>query len=344
MNIIHNYGSLLYKKMENKWLALFLFINLIFAGCSYMQEKFGAKEEMNHITTEINETGEISFPDFDPNPPILLAEDWKTPQPLPAPIDGERDELAPFITLAGDELYFFYTADISVTEAKRALDGISGIYYSKKVIGVWSTPEKLKLGDENALNSCVYTDGKTLWFCSKREGNYGEGDYYTASFVDGEWRDWQNAGEQLNRTYDVDEIHLSADQSTMIFSAFLPNGFGYLDLWQIRREGEGWSQPENLENVINGPDMETYPYLSEDGKELWFTSSSRAGYPGYAIFRSIWQDGAWGEPQEILSNDVSEVSIDRQGNLYFTHFLYDENDELLGSKIYVAYKKTSTVP
>jgi hypothetical protein len=30
--------------------------------------------------------------------------------------------------------------------------------------------------------------------------------------------------------------------------------------------------------------------------------------------------------------------------LYFTHFLYDENGELLGSKIYVAFKKTGNSP
>lgn len=329
--------------MSNKWPVFFLIINCIFVGCSHTQGNNGVKET-NQIIIETNETDRINFSEFDPTPSILLVGGWETPQALPYPIDTEGDELAPFITLAGDELYYFYTPDLSISENKQALDGISDTYYSKQVNGVWSTPEKLELGGENALDGCIYTDGQMLWFCSKREGNYGESDLYIASFMDGAWRDWQNAGEQLNVTDDVGEMHLSADQNTMIFSAFLPNGFGYLDLWQIHREGEGWSQPENLGNVVNDTDMETYPFLSEDGKELWFTSSSRAGYPGYAIFRSIWQDGAWGEPQEILSNNVSEVSIDQEGNLYFAHFLYNENDELLGSKIYVAFKKSSANP
>ena len=287
-----------------------------------------------------NPTSEI-----DPTPPIMHGTGWEVSEALPAPIDGEGNELEPFITLAGDELYFFYTPDFSVSEAKRALDGVSGIYYSKKVNGAWSIPERLELGGDNALNGCVYTDGQTLWFCSIREGNYNpKGDYYTAYFLNGSWSNWQNAGELLNRILDIEEIHLSTDQSTMIFSAFLPGSYGYADLWQIHREGESWSQPENLGNIINSTEEETFPYLSEDGTQVWFTSSSRLGYPGYAIFRSIWQNGAWGEPQEIISNYVSEVSIDLQGNLYFTHFLYDENGELLGSKIYVAYKETNSVP
>lgn len=275
----------------------------------------------------------------DGNPIILHSNDWGTPQPLPDPIDKEGNELEPFITLAGDELYFLFTPDYSISEAKRALDGVSGIYYSKKVNGIWSAPERLELGEDNVLNGCVYTNGKILWFCSLREGNYNpRGDYYTANFVNGGWSNWQNAGEFLNRILDIEEIHLSTDQNIMIFSAVLPGSYGYADLWQIHREGENWSQPENLGNIINSPEEETFPYLSEDGSELWFTSSSRLGYPGYAIFRSIWQDGVWGEPQEIISNNVSEVSIDRAGNFYFAHYFYDEEGKILGSKIYVAYK------
>ena len=274
----------------------------------------------------------------DRNPIILHSSDWGTPQPLPAPIDMDGDELAPFITLAGDELYFYYTPDISISEAKQALDGISGIYYSGQVDGVWSEPEMLDLGDEYALNGCVYINGQTLWFCSRRDGNYGDVDLYTASRVDGVWQDLQNAGEQLNVDYDAGEVSFSADQNTMLFSVSRYGGLGFTDLWQTQRVGEGWSEPVNLGNVINSIEIECFPYLSEDGTQLWFTSPSKMGYPGYAIFRSIWQDDTWGEPQEIISNYSSKVSIDRAGNLYFVHFFTDEEGELLGSKIYAAYK------
>lgn len=297
------------------------------------------------LATELSIQASIQgITENDAHPVIVHSADWVAPQPLPNPIDKEGNELEAFITLSGDELYFLFTPDISISEAKRALDGVSGVYYSKKVNGVWSVPERLELGGDNVLNGCVYTNGKILWFCSLREGNYNpRGDYYTADFVNGSWGNWQNAGEFLNRILDIEEIHLSTDQNTMIFSAVLPGSYGYADLWQIHREGENWSQPENLGNIINSTEEETFPYLSEDGSELWFTSSSRLGYPGYAIYRSTWQDGEWGEPQEIISNYASEVSIDRQGNLYFTHFLYDENDELLESKIYVAYKEADAV-
>lgn len=312
-----------------KYLCLVLL--LFSAACSRDKGKGQTTQQAQSSSTDV-------ALQTDRNPPVLHVGYWETPQPLPAPVDKAGDELAPFITLAGDELYFFYAPDLSVSEAKRALDGVSGIYYSKKVHELWSDPERLILSEENALDSCVYTDEQVLWFCSKRDGNYGEGDLYIASRVDGVWQNWQNAGKQLNVDYDVGEMHLSADQNTMIFSAFRAGGFGLIDLWQTQRVGEGWSEPVNLGDGINSAEIEDYPFLSEDGKELWFTSPSRLDYPGFAIFRSIWQDGVWGEPQEIISNNVSEVSIDRAGNLYFAHFFFNEEGELLGSKIYVAYK------
>lgn len=314
---------------------LFLLVMILTAGCAQNVESAFYQSDQS-----IADASQSMHEENDVNPPVLHVEGWEEPQPLPAPIDEEGDELAPFITLAGDELYFFYTADLSVSEAKRALDGVSGIYYSKRIGEGWSDPERLELSEENenALDSCVYTDGQTLWFCSKRVGNNWDGNLYLASRKDGTWQDWRNAGKQLNEDYDVGEPHLSADQNSMIFSANRAGGFGLIDLWQTQRVGEGWSEPLNLGDGINSTEIEDYPFLSQDCSELWFTSFSRLGYPGFAIFRSIGQDGVWGEPQEILSNNVSEVSIDEEGNLYFAHFLYDENDELLGAKIYVAYR------
>jgi len=110
---------------------LFLLIMILTAGCAQNVESAFYQSDQS-----IADASQSMHEENDLNPPVLHVEDWEEPQPLPAPIDKEGDELAPFITLAGDELYFFYTADLSVSEAKRALDGVSGIYYSKKANGV----------------------------------------------------------------------------------------------------------------------------------------------------------------------------------------------------------------
>ena len=136
------------------------------------------------------------------------------------------------------------------------------------------------------------------------------------------------------------ELHLSADQNSMIFSADRAGGFGLIDLWQTQRVGDGWSEPLNLGDGINSTEIESYPYLSQDGSELWFTSSSRLGYPGFCHFPFHWtgwrMGGAAGDPFPTMSARYPSTGA---GNLYFAHFLYDENDKLLGSEIYMAQKK-----
>jgi hypothetical protein len=92
-------------------------------------------------------------------------------------------------------------------------------------------------------------------------------------------------------------------------------GQGGLDIWQIRRKGVDWSEPENVDAVNTSGD-EGWPFLSDDGQELWFTRTHQ-GSP--AIFRSIWGGAGWGPPELIISQFAGEPTLDRAGNLYFVH-------------------------
>ena len=52
---------------------------------------------------------------------------------------------------------------------------------------------------------------------------------------------------------------LSADGQTLYFSSDMPGGFGGFDLWKVRRDGAGWSKPENLGAEINTEGKEGFP-------------------------------------------------------------------------------------
>lgn len=56
-----------------------------------------------------------------------------------------------------------------------------------------------------------------MWFGSARAGNYGQVDVYTARYKNGKWTDWKNAGEQLNKQYDIGEFHVTPDGNTIYF-------------------------------------------------------------------------------------------------------------------------------
>ncbi len=303
---------------------------ILSVGCA------GGDEFLNTQIVEENTQGDASVVR---SAPILQVSGWEPAQPLPAPIDMQGSESSSFITLDGQELYFFYTPDISLPEVKMALDGISGTYHAVLTDSGWSEPERLDIFSEYSLEGCIYADAETLWFCSTLGGDPYEISLYSARRENGAWVDARIADEQLNDVFQVGNLHFTSDKQRLFFASAISGGEGLLDIWQAEWDGKVWGNLQNLGKPINSPQIENFPFLSADGLELWFTAPSKLGHDGMAIFRSKKQAQGWGEPQEIISHNVNEVSMDERGNLYFTHYFMDESNGIVDAKIYVAVKR-----
>jgi len=113
-----------------------------------------------------------------------------------------------------------------------------------------------------------------------------------------------------------------------------------MDLWTTSRVGSGWSQPVKVPGV-NTAAMEGFPFLTEDGNQLWYTGTSKLGYTGPALFRCLKSGSGWGAAVEVVSNFAGECTMDSQGNLYFVHHYFSQNMTMLEADIYVAYNKSS---
>ena len=257
---------------------------------------------------------------------------------MPGPINTAGAEDSPFITGNGTWFFFFFTPDVDVPAEKQLIDGVTGIWWSKKVGDNWSSPEKIVFFDDISLEGAECVFGTTMWFASIRAGNYAEIDVYSAEYVNGKWRNVENVGEQINVDFDIGEFHLMQDGNTMYFHTGNVGVEGDMDLWMTSWTGSEWSDPAPLTD-INTDGTEGYPYVTADGNELWFTSWSKMNYTGPAIFRSLKQpNGTWGPPEEIVSNFAGEPTMDADGNLYFVHHYFEEMD-MIEADIYVAYKK-----
>ena len=223
---------------------------------------------------------------------------------------------------------------------QQLYDGVTGIWWAQWTGDGWSEPRKLVLNDDLALDGCPFILGDTLWFCSARVGNFRSIDFYTAVFRDGAWTDWRNAGQLLNVQRGVGELHISADGSALYFGVEREGGFGGTDLWKCEWSGGTWAEPVNLGPTVNSAGNEDRPFLSQDGNELWFNGTSRLGYPGPSVFRSLRNaDGSWGPPEEIVSRFAGEPTLDARGDLYFVHHFFSEDGRMLEADIYVARRK-----
>jgi hypothetical protein len=304
---------------------------------------------LHFSTNQPRETGELPtregaiptdavkmMPESDFYPPILHSEQWMQPVPLCSAVNTAGGEDSAFVTPDGNTLYFFFTPDVNVPAEQQVLDGVTGIYMSKKQDGAWGTAERIILQDSGklALDGAEFVQNGIMWFASAREGYTGV-NYFIAQFKNGKWTDWQYVGDKLMKDYRMGEMHITADGNTLYFHSDRNGGKGGLDIWASQKVNGEWQTLENVA-AVNTEGNEGWPSLTQDGNELWLTRTY-LGSP--AIYRSLKVDGEWQEPELILSQFAGESSMDNGGNIYFTHRYYNNQSKMIEADIYVALKK-----
>ena len=273
-------------------------------------------------------------PQTDLFPPVLRSDEWETPVPMPGPVNTAGAEDSPFISPNGSRFFFFFTPDLHIPVEKQLGDKETGVWWSQKVGGQWTEPQRIVFGTLQSLEGDEFAVGYTLWFGSIRVGNLGEIDIYNSTLEDGQWKDVTNAGQQLNVEYDIGAFCFTPDGSALYY------GKGG-DIWKCAKSVGGWAQPQKVPNLdgISGKDQ---PFVTPAGDELWFTGNSVHQYTGPSLYRcNLTGTGGWGAPQEIVSRFAAEPTLDSEGNLYFVHHYVTQNISLIEADIYVAMHKGS---
>jgi hypothetical protein len=103
-------------------------------------------------------------PEADVLPSILHSTEWMTPIPLSSAINTAGGEDSPFVMPDGNTLYFFFTPNVSVPAEKQLLDGVTGIWVSRKQNNTWSKAERIVLQDSGklALDGAEFVQGDTM--------------------------------------------------------------------------------------------------------------------------------------------------------------------------------------
>lgn len=280
-------------------------------------------------------------PEIDLFPPVVHHQEWHEPVPMPGPVNTAGGEDACFITPNGNTFFFFFTPNVTIPHNEQLLDGVTGIWWSHKQEDSWTEPKRIMLSKNLALDGAPFYMDNTLWFASFRVGNYREdGDIWTATYDENEWKDITNAGELLNDDYNIGEMHVSRDGKTLYFHRESDPRSGEYDLFTTTFVNNTWTKPERIDYPFSTDKDDSRPFVNEDETELWFTRPSNLGYTGPAVYRSVKQtNGSWGQPEEIVSNFAGEPTLDDDGNLYFVHHFFDEEMNMIEVDIYVCYKR-----
>ncbi|HKC69011.1 MAG TPA: hypothetical protein VKG26_12325, partial [Bacteroidia bacterium] len=223
------------------------------------------------------------------------------------PINTEASEYSPLLPGHEDFMVFTYLGPKSMG-GKQKLPGkpdpkgtyFEDVFISQKKDSVgWSEPQPV-----NALNTTgndaplfISHDGQKLYIF--RNVATGSGDIFVSYLKGTEW----SAPERMkgiNSNYWEGSICFSPDEKTVYFSSERPGGQGGRDIWFGQQMPDGaYGNIKNLGNIINTTFDEDAPFVTADGKTMFFSSTGHNSTGGYDIFRSDMKNGKWGTPYNI---------------------------------------------
>jgi len=160
--------------------------------------------------------------------------------------------------------------------SRRSLNGKGkqkdwDIWYADRTKSGWSEPVNAGIlinTPDIEIHPSVTNDG-TLYFCRE---NY----IYRSKYVNGNYLKPEKLGDSINSEYGEGDVFVARDESFIIFASGRTGGFGRNDLYISFRDNDGsWTQSKNMGDKINSKEIEYCPYVSPDGKYLFFTSYRR---------------------------------------------------------------------
>lgn len=193
---------------------------------------------------------------------------------LGRPISTTNSDLYPVVS--GNLNFMIYVSRLKFYDA---------IYFSKRVNNKWSAPVNITSqvqSDGDQYPTFLSYDGTELYL--RKEDSF-EADLMVSKKVNGSWSKAKSLGKNINSKYWEGNMSITKDGRTLYFSSNRNSGSGSLDIYKSTRLPNGdWGQPVNLGSKINTSFNEDAPYITEDGKRLYFISQGHKNMGGYDIF------------------------------------------------------------
>ena len=212
------------------------------------------------------------------------------------------------------------------------------ILYSEKVDGEWTIPVNLTpqiKSDGDLYVSSLSADGKTLYLT--KDDNFNS-DIYVSYFNDSVWSDAVKLNKYINTKYWESNASESPNGSTLYFSSSRIKGYGGLDIYMSNKNAETgeWDEPVNLGPFVNTIYNEDCPFLTQDGKRLYFSSQGHEAMGGYDIFyteKSVSDN--WTKPVNVgypINSTDDDIFFSPHNNGKGAYYSIFGNEDSYGGK------------
>lgn len=239
------------------------------------------------------------------NQATVAKELYKTPQDyavinLGSTVNSSFSDHSPVISSDGKTLYYTSRRTEGGGE-KEELDGepFEDIFVAKKIDSVtWGKPERINFLNSTGHDaSCQLYDNDTKMIVYKF---HADGDIYYSEKNGDSWSD-PKPFPNVNTKKFESSAFVTADGKTAYFSSNRYKKNDDLDIYYITKDENGkWSKIKELKGEINTKFDEDAPYLTPDGKTMYFSSRGQKNMGGFDIFKSTQDaNGVWSEPENL---------------------------------------------
>ncbi len=195
-------------------------------------------------------------------------EAWTAPEV--APFAGSFSDLEPAFSSDGNTLYFASNRPLSGTSPKDF-----DIWKVTRVGSGWSNPENLGAAINTQADEFYpsITNSGSLYFTAAYEGGVGKEDIYVSYFKGGSFQKPIAIDTAINTRFYEFNAFVAPDESYILFTSYgRKDDTGGGDLYISTKDATGkWRAARNLK-FLNSHQLDYCPFVSPDGKSLFFTS------------------------------------------------------------------------
>jgi outer membrane protein OmpA-like peptidoglycan-associated protein len=183
------------------------------------------------------------------------------------------------------------------------------------------------------------TDIKGEFMVFTRRINAQEDLYYSTK-KSGEWTTALPIVE-LNTPYN-EAAHCISPEGTELYFTKCEQRFTYgsCDIFVSKKNGQSWSDPENLGKTVNSASWDSQPVISADGNTLYFSSTRPGGYGGRDIWRTEKnRNGKWSAPVnagQLINTNKNEESPFLHPDGKHLYFMSDGHTGMGGYDLFVS--------
>jgi outer membrane protein OmpA-like peptidoglycan-associated protein len=217
-------------------------------------------------------------------------------------INSDMPEYVPVLT-PQNELIFTSRRRDDVREQVSYLDGkyFESMYISQVENGRFKEPRRYTLPDQIKSHFLknhesvvsMSPDGKKLF-------TYKDNKIFEINMDNRVNEKPKKLLKTINFDYYQNHAFLTKDGNTLYFTSEAKGGVGGIDIYRSNKIKEGeWSKPENIGAPVNTEFDEDAPFVTDDGKTLYFASTGHEGFGNFDIYRSELVDGKWGAPVNL---------------------------------------------